>query len=303
MRAAYSSSVWIAELAVSQHADYLRKTFSNIMGISSVVWNRNEHSVVIYVKDLETRGMPDTLAVLLPDGSKTHVATEIVTDMGSALPQFGQRTMRISASMSPEYYGSMCCLVKSNEDPDFVGIVTSGHVMTQGIFSDFGGKIPDDRIDTALLNDNPDAEWCFQLMEYDQDLAIARLRNPQKLPEDYISFAQGYYDIQDTDVKTPEPNVTIVSRNNNSRDAFILDYNVSLEVDYDTPQMMRRLIFIGSVDSRNESQTISKEGDSGSCVFHKETGKLIGMLLGGNEKFSFVLPLKETLESHNFKLI
>ena len=54
---------------------------------------------------------------------------------------------------------------------------------------------------------------------------------------------------------------------------------------------------------KNKSTTVSSGGDSGSCVYHKQSGKMIGMLLGGNDTFSFVLPFEQTLKNNNFKLI
>ncbi|MFX6036218.1 hypothetical protein ABTE74_22795, partial [Acinetobacter baumannii] len=63
------------------------------------------------------------------------------------------------------------------------------------------------------------------------------------------------------------------------------------------------IISIGSTNDRTTSQSVSVGGDSGSCVYHKASGKLIGLLLGGNNKFTFVLPIQETLNSFNFKTI
>jgi hypothetical protein len=82
-----------------------------------------------------------------------------------------------------------------------------------------------------------------------------------------------------------------------------LDFNVSFEIKYfNSPKYVRNIILIGNTNDRATSQTVSVGGDSGSCVYHKETGRLIGLLLGGNKKFSFVLPIQETLNSFNFKL-
>jgi hypothetical protein len=291
----------IARLAVLLHGERLFARHPNIACISDTVKHAGEYVVAIYLKDHDTKALPTELTVPLPDGSETVIKTEIVAGMGEARLQLGQSTTKISDSGAVEYYGSMCCLVESITVPGFIGAVTSGHVMTHGAFSDYGGVLAGEQQRSALIDGQPDANWYFQKMRYNQDLAIARIYGENLIGNDYISFAAGYYDIEDKDISTPEPNITIASRNNNVRDAFILDYNVSLEINYNMPVLMRNLIFIGTVDNRNESQSISQVGDSGSCVYHKETNKLIGMLLGGNDKFSFVLPLRETLESFNFK--
>ena len=78
--------------------------------------------------------------------------------------------------------------------------------------------------------------------------------------------------------------------------------SINNEATFNVPRYVRNIILIGSTNNRSASMTVSKGGDSGSPVFHKETGRLIGMLLGGNKKFSFVLPLQDTFNSFNFKL-
>jgi hypothetical protein len=80
--------------------------------------------------------------------------------------------------------------------------------------------------------------------------------------------------------------------------------NVSMKVNYGlSERIMRNIILIGTSKDKNQSTTISVGGDSGSCVYHKESKQLIGMLMGGNDKFSFVLPFEKTLVENNFKLI
>jgi hypothetical protein len=292
----------VSRLATIQNRDELLAKHPNIECVSDTLKNGNS-AVTLYVKDDNTDTLPKELSATLKNGSVINVPTEIIAGSGEAKPHIGQATDELSDSNSPNYFGSACCIVESTTNPNFRGIITSGHVFTYGDFINYGGVVSQTQSRNGLLNGNPVTKLFFQQMLSDQDLAITEVTDKANLPTDYMSFSKGFYQVSQTDFHTASPNVTIASRQNNIRDAYILDFNVSFEIKYfNTPRYVRNIILIGSTNDRATSSSVSSGGDSGSCVYHKETGKLIGMLLGGNTKFSFVLPLEETLNSFNFKL-
>ena len=113
--------------------------------------------------------------------------------------------------------------------------------------------------------------------------------------------ATGYYDISDHSIKKEV--VTLISNESGKRDGYLLDHNTTWPIDYsDGKQYKSNIILIGSDPIRNDSKTLSKKGDSGGLVFHKESGKLVGTILGGNKKYTWVLPVKETLEKFRLTL-
>ena len=292
----------IAARAVLQHGAALQEKFPNIVSISDAVKGKDDYVIAIYVRDGNTESIPAVLTVSMPDGIKAEIATEIVANVGTAIPHVSQQTTNISDSNAPAYTGSICCFVASTSVPGFIGAVTCGHVLSQGSFNDMGGILEVPQAGTALLGGAPDAYWCFQQMQYSQDLAIAQLQNQNLLSADYLSFAAGYYPVTKNDVQTPAANIRLVAGSKQC-DGYILDFNIAFEVAYETPRYVGGIILIGSTNNKDTSLTLSTEGDSGGCVYHIATGKLIGILVGGNDKFSLVLPVEETLTSFNFKLI
>jgi len=296
------SKTEISRLAANQNRDELLAKHQNIECVSDTLKDGNS-AVTIYVKDNQIENIPKELPATLKNGSVIKVATEIISDSGDGIPHIGQATDELSDTNNPNFVGSICCIVDSATNPNFKGIVTSGHVFTKGDFINYGGVLGQNKRRDTLINGFPKAKLFFQQMKYNQDIAITELIDKSNLLNNYISFAKGFYNVSDTDFNSNVPNVTIASRQNKIRDAYILDFNVSFEIYYKSPKNIRNIILIGSTNDRATSQTVSTEGDSGSCVYHKETGRLIGMLLGGNKKFSFVLPLQETLKSFNFKII
>lgn len=292
----------LARLAANQNRDELLARYPNIECVSNTLKD-GRSTVTIYVRDSETQAIPAEVSATLKSGSVVSVPTEIIPGAGKGKPHIGQATDELSDSDSPKYYGSVCCLVDSATNPGFKGLLTSGHVFTYGDFRDYGGVLGQDQARDGLLNGIPSTRLFFQQMKFNQDLAIAEITDKASIPDDYLSFAGGFYEVSESDLHTGAPNITIASRQNNIRNAYILDFDVSFEINYfNTPRYIRNIILIGSTNDRATSQTVSGGGDSGSCVYHTESGKLIGMLLGGNAKFSFVLPLQDTLNAFNFKL-
>lgn len=296
------SKTEIARLAANQNRDELQAKHPNIECVSDTLKDGNS-AVTIYVKDNQIETIPKELSATLKNGSVVKVPTEIISDSGEGTPHIGQATDELSDSNSPNYFGSICCIVDSTTNPNFKGVVTAGHVFTYGDFYNYGGVLRQNQKRDGLINGNPKSQLFFQQMKFNQDIAIAEVTDKTNLNDNYISFAKGFYQVSESDFNSNIPNVTIASRQNNIRDAYILDFNVSFEIKYfNSPRYVRNIILIGSTNDRATSQTVSVGGDSGSCVYHKETGRLVGLLLGGNNKFSFILPIQETLNSFNFKL-
>lgn len=217
---------------------------------------------------------------------------------------FAQLTNDICNESTSNFLGSICCLVQSTLNPSIQGLVTSGHVFTNGAFINFDGFVSSDQAFTALSNGNSIGELYFQQMSANQDLAVIQLTTPNTVASTIKNFPLGYYPVSTSDLNSSEANVTILSKNNNQRDAFIVGINVSVNINYGSiSKIMRNVILIGSSPDQSQSTTVSTSGDSGSCVYHKSSEKLIGMLLGGDDKYSFVLPIDQTLTENNFKLV
>ena len=298
------SNAEIAKLAIQQHKLNVLKKFPNISIVSDAVHDLNSvqtYVISFYLKDKNSKGFPDKLKVNLPDGNKALIATEIIKNTGTAKLHYSQLETEVANTDKPNYTGSICCAVKYADRNDFTGLLTSAHIYTLGSYDDsYNGLLNKTQQKDALLNNTDNALWYLKVMTSKQDLGIIKLNTPIKGDTHYKSFNNNYYLVSDMDVKPNTPNVTILSRNNKQRDAYILDHSVGMDIDYDNgPSYKKNIILIGNSNDRNTSESVSVGGDSGSCVYHKASGKLIGMLLGGNNKFSIVLPIQETLNSFN----
>ncbi len=303
------SPLVIAQIAKVQNETNLQTKFPNITSISDTL-SDGESCVILYLEDNNQKGLPEYVMAEINESTKIKVKTEIVSNAPAAKIHLGQAYDEISDASNPKGYGSFCTLLTNSDNPDYKFLATAGHNFTKGKFKSMGGFVYGDDQKDVLLNGQKIGSLFYQRMHFTQDLAIVKLDSNSGLLNNYISFKNGFKELTVDDVAPKRPNVTIASRKNdkrigsNVRDAYILDINTPFDIMYNGEnRRFLNVILLGNTNIRDESKEVSMRGDSGSCVYCNKTQKLIGILVGGNGKFSFVLPLKDLFELYNFKLI
>ena len=287
----------LAKLAVSQNQDMLRIKFKNIASISDSI-NRNVQPainvVTLYLVDNITTGIPNTLSVRLPDNTMRTVPTEIITGVGNGQTHFGQLDQVQDANATS---GSICCVVSTPATPH--ALVTSGHVWSDDTTTSANGAITGGA--AATVGGAAVGNWIFQLIDDITDVALASITNYNPTP-DYISFnGKGHYTVGDDDVSKTQ--VNLVSTISKSRTGYILDYQTAWNIDYAGVTVLKsNIILIGSTSDKASSQTLSDRGDSGGCVYEPVSGNLVGIIVGGNAKYTWVLPLGDLFTKQKFKL-
>lgn len=290
----------IVQNAVDQNEAVLKSKFSNINSISCAVNDLNKtesHVAAIYLKDHSTMGIPSTLKVKMDDGITRIVPTQVIEGGGEAKVHIAQGNS-VADCKSRDYKGSICCAVRSKRNPDFTGIVTSAHIFTQGEYKNKSGKLdPDDQRD-VFFDDEMLGQWFYSQLNESQDLIIIRLDDSSLADDPKLKkFDDRHYVVSDPDVGSE---VTILSRKDKKTKAYILDHNVGYPIEYENGTFYKTgVILIGNDPDRTISKPVSVPGDSGSCVFiqKENTDNLLGILLGSDENFTFVLPVKSTLSS------
>lgn len=290
----------VAKFALEQNQQILMHKFPNIVSISDAVHDMNQketHVIAIYLEDSDISGIPDILEVKMPDGTTNTIATELIKNVGTGeihCSQFDDyQTQRTS--------GSICCMAKTSNGKEV--LVTSGHIYSQLKLLNYGGWISkSDQKDVHLKAGKKIGEWIFQQITDIQDIGFIELGH-QNTSNDLVRFGDnGYYEVSDHSIKKEA--VTLISKESGKRAGFILDHNTGWFVNYaNENQLKSKIILVGSTTNRSKSKTLSKSGDSGGAVYQTESGKLVGIILGGNKKYTWVLPIKETLDYFKLKLI
>ncbi len=297
------NSADIARMALSQNAQFLKDKFPNILSVSDAVKDAGEsHVIAIYLKDKNTVDIPSQLEVLMPDGTKKTIDTEIIKDTGMPRIQYSQLDTQIASDVDMKYPGSLCCAVRSVDG--FRGVVTSAHINTFGMYELYNGVLNPDKQTPVFFNGDLGGKWIFKILNSTQDLAVVSLDPAQAESSNLKKFKDKYHKVVDADVKTSIPNIRMLSRNNKTIEGYIIDYNVGLDVGYsDGSHYKKNIILVSTTRDRQQAQPISEDGDSGSSIFHIETGSLIGILLGTAKNFSLVLPIEATLKSFNLTTV
>nr|WP_294859349.1 hypothetical protein [uncultured Fluviicola sp.] len=296
----------VAKQAILQNRDRLKYTHKNISGISDLVKNpaiADSHVVAIYVKDDQVDGIDKQLKANMQDGEKS-IATEIIKNCGESGVQLDQKDSVSKTGAIDADKGSICCAVKSRYSKSFKGIVTSGHIFTDSRFNSDNNGVLDDSLQTDVyFNEAPLGKWFYKELSDEQDLIIVKLNNSNE-PTTIKQFNDRYYDVTQEDVYR-KTELKILSRNGKLTTGYIVNSNVEYEIGY-FDQMCKKTNIILLSSSRDDQNPapISVKGDSGSCVYiHDEGGdKMIGILVGADNKFSFVHPIKNTLYS-SFEII
>jgi hypothetical protein len=300
MAAVEYNSADIAKLAVEQNEQYLKVKFPNILSVSDAVHDLEQiesHVIALYLKDNNTAGIPDRLEVKMPDGTLKTISTEIIKGVGTGRININQQD-EIRNGVSN---GSICCIVETQDGDKMV--VTAGHVYSKGNSTSFGGELDISDQAPALINKKISGKWFFQVINFKNDVALASIDH--FTPDaGYVSFeGKEHYEVTDKDVRKTKVKVISNISEPKVRDAFILDHNTAWDIPYDDKTVTKnKIIVIGDSTSRLQSGTVSQKGDSGGCVYEEKTGNLVGLILGGNEMFTWVLCPKEIFEKFNFKL-
>lgn len=297
----------VARFATVQNEQNLRLQFPNIVSVSDTVdlSKPDSHVVVLYLKDDNTGRIPAQLEAKMPDGSVRSVATEIIKGGGAARIHLSQEDTVCEVGF-PLDTGSICCAVQSKRKPDFLGIVTAGHVYTKGNYLTDNNTFLDASLQSNVaFNGISQGKWFYKQLLDNQDLVIVQMDPGITVDsfEKLIRFNDQYYGVSDADIGNTQ--VTIQARNQQYK-AYILDYNVkNYPIRYGNGTFEKNdLILIGNARNRQDAKPVSQPGDSGACVYVEvgDQKQLVGILLGSDVNFTFVLPVKDTL-SLNFIVV
>ncbi|MDF2433844.1 MAG: hypothetical protein JWP44_3475 [Mucilaginibacter sp.] len=297
-----------AKLAADQNRNKLQSDYPNINSVSDTIGEVDgvvSPVVAIYVKDSNTIGIPATLVATLAGNNTQNVFTEIITDVGFPRIQSLQSS-KMWGSSTPTERGSIGAMVSSTDNENFTGVLTSGHVYSGGLSTNKGGALSGAEGSGFLISNAPAGSWCFQLISGVQDLAVGQIDPNQYTPKLDISFKDGgFYQVGNGDVT--KTRVNLYSAVRGARTGYILDYNNRQTLTYNDLKQVSftNIILIGSSTNRDDSHPVSEGGDSGGCVYVSEGGvnKLVGLILGCDQKFTFVLPVEDTLNDYDFTLL
>jgi len=72
-------------------------------------------------------------------------------------------------------------------------------------------------------------------------------------------------------------------------------FNEAISIKYKGGKVAQLLDLL-ELDDPSTSKAVSEPGDSGALIYDEETNQAVGMIIGGNNRFSYAIPISKILE-------
>lgn len=250
--------------------------------------------VEIHLKDGNRNSIPETIAAKLDKGKIVKVPVNVVYDVEQPAALVAQGDT-VANALSPSFKGTICCKINWRNK---TSLLTCSHVLTEGRGNNRLGDL--DPPEPATIRDQDDGNFIYAICDDQYDLALVD-------PDDH----QFTYSITPKNERelTPSDNITtkvkVVCRSKPPKEGAVVIFRArdSIGIKYEPNDIfgLRDLIILSQVTVVNGVNTykgITEPGDSGACVFDSNNHP-IGMIVAGNSKFSYAIPMTSILKRLN----
>ncbi|HCC52266.1 MAG TPA: hypothetical protein DEQ30_09600 [Porphyromonadaceae bacterium] len=297
----------LLQLAKRQNKRQLYDKFKNIEYINDTY--NGSKKLSIYVKDDDIQDIPKSVTVRLNEETKLRVKTEIVPQTSHLLYKssfgyvspIGQNSYGIGLCEKAPDVGSICCLVQHRKFR-FLGLLTAGHIFTGNTIKNFCGE--NYSHPKVYSRGNLIGSLFSQYMSPSSgDIAFVQLNKIHgDLP--LKRFYNNIYDVSTMDEGKLQ--VKISSKKSRLRDALVYKAGINIGMHYGGVKMpLYDVIELRTRTGSTSNVPISMGGDSGGCVYiegNKGNDALVGMLIGGDYRSCYVLPISKILNIFNVDL-
>jgi hypothetical protein len=299
----------MAEKVKAENEATLKQKYPNIKSINtglSFFEGKKVDSLIIHLKDDKDVIEEREFYYKLPSGKTITIPVEVIKNVKPPTIQ-NHPGVTLAHSSNIDKRGTFGCLVKKiNSDDKYV--LTCSHVVYEGNSVDKGGVV-NEAIEPmmALGFGRPriiSQEVYYARRDAQNDTALLVPQIPDILsndvdgtrimPErDLDPIADRLESVTFHGAKSGKMNGYIHLVNNTGRDDFM--YDDGRVVSYEG------LIVFGAYTG-SSWKTITEKGDSGSVLLDKKNSA-IGLVIGGNDQFSYALPIKRILTQSNCTII
>lgn len=290
----------LVNLAIKQWQKKLHKKFNNINFLNDsviLVNGKHKHVLGIFLFDDETKGIPTSLPVKIPNGKIRNVKTDITCGLGEIKINAGMNGT-IAHEDSPGYTGSACCLLNDSERNTF--LLTNGHVLSDG-FVQNAPMNSDNGL--ALYEDEKIGSWCYSNMNTEGDFALVQVEEASLDRLDTEKFNNQIYTI----TKSDWLKIKIKIRGNKCklREVYVMEVVTKrLKITYKNAESitMDEVILLADKPDKTTCLPVTQSGDSGGLAYTMDN-KLVGIITAGDNKFSYILPINKLLTNLNLTVL
>ncbi len=270
------------------------------------------------IKDLLSPKQPSVVKYFKIEGItkplKIRVKTDIIQNIGQNTSQSCAQSTHCLSLDKKDYDVSICSLIRNNNDNSFF-LLSVGHILR-----DLNDPLKKKNKNGLIHHSERPKVYCggvntefveigciyYQILTNSIDLSLIKLERNTTNKNIYLTLINELLSFKKT---------AIINRNNIGDKVHVMSYVTKKRSAYilgiDAPSTcFKSNIIIGTTNNTDTSKPVSENGDSGGCVYIEDSNKrtLIGMIVGHNEKFSYVLPVNDInihlnhIEGHNFSI-
>ncbi|NCD70226.1 serine protease family protein [Mucilaginibacter agri] len=247
--------------------------------------------IEIHLTGAATGTIPPSVVATLNSGQKVSVPVNIISDIGT-IKVLSSQGDTVDATTNPTYQGTICCRIVG---PDTVKkLLTCSHVIVGGSGKNFFGAISPPI--AAQVGGIAGAQFVWAQCDISHDMALLTAA------DNAFNYAiqpgkprvLGAPDLMKT--------VTVVRQGGNTIKGKIVNYCVTdkIPIRYTEGFLgVINLIVLSNVTTNGDDVTyvtLTAGGDSGSAVYDTNNNP-IGMIIAGDDKFSYALSLVSVLNS------
>lgn len=296
----------VVKSAVNEH----KKTMIAMDNVASIGMGLKEvdgeevMAAVVHVKDKDSRFIPDTLDITLPNGKTHQVPVETITDVGDVeLHNTISPGLGIGNLENNETGTFGCVLFDKFKEEEL--ILTCYHVLNAKHNWDlFQPKREKFQKVVNRKNENEAlGTLVYGIRNTHLDIALARPLDGVILNDKVqtLGKVKGVKKVSNFDLKTQ---VTFKgTKSSNPPTGFIVNMEHTLsDMPYPDQNWALDDLIVLSSDTSGNGQAISKPGDSGSLVMTEHDRKAIGIIVAGTKKFSYAISITTILDHLKMEL-
>jgi hypothetical protein len=287
----------LVRMALRENIEYL-KSHDNVgcVGLGMVTIGENKVKCVsVNLRDGDDKKIPKNLYITLPSGRPLNIPVDITKNTGLAKIHLSPGD-KIAKKNHEKKFGTFgCVLRKIKTGKEF--LLTCSHVLTGGSSEDYGDGIPKKEEVVQVIDENGSViigKWASATRTKYLDIATI-----SPIDSDVTNYFDGHK--FQTSAKVSEKDVNSVevmlcgARSGKVKRGVIAKVDCIVPVAYvDETVTMEGLISI-SEKMNGEDTSITKEGDSGAIILDSNWN-VLGMIVAGDEKFSYAIPMEPILE-------
>lgn len=243
----------------------------------------------IHLKDSNRGALPLSVQADLGGGKIINIPINAVFDVEIPTVMVAQGDTNAN-EVTPNFKGTVCCKIKRN---NIESLLTCSHVFTGGTDQNFFGDIQPAQ--PANINNTPNGNYTWAICTNTFDMALL---TPATTDFTYALTPGEPRGVTPADNSTTHVSVVC---NNEVKEGMIINNRCidPIKIKYSNGNIhgIENLIVLSAVvfgEGENSYTGITLPGNSGACVYD-DNNKPIGMIVAGNNRFSYAIPMTDIL--------